>query len=268
MARHDDWTGELHAALCGRLAPADVAWRATNRTWRIAASSVRLWWPFPAEDSGQVQTGTTPLAFQGLSGFAPVPVSLVILSPPDDPRLHTSVRRHAPLFGETIVVLDAACVTPVAGARVAARPLDGDFAAQRNFANRATRGDWILHLDTDESIAPDMAALLGHLAAAADHAGLRAVGFPRRNIVDGRVSDLFPDVQYRLIRRDVKFQGRVHERPLPCADGQATTVAQFGTLDHHLTRARIAERSRTYDRMGQSAERRGDDAALLRPFAA
>jgi len=44
------------------------------------------------------------------------------------------------------------------GARVFVRALDGDFAAQRNYALRQAQGDWALFVDADERVSPALAS--------------------------------------------------------------------------------------------------------------
>ncbi len=176
------------------------------------------------------------------------------------------LNRTAGLFAETVPVIDGDAPPVPGNVKCVYRALAGDFAAQRNAGNAAASAPWVFHLDTDETIAPALARLLPHLAGCAEAADLRAVGFPRRNLVAGALSDLFPDVQYRLIRRDVAFEGNVHERPDACRNWPRTTVALAGAIDHHLDPARLAERRRQYDALGQHPDRRGDDDALGRPF--
>jgi hypothetical protein len=60
---------------------------------------------------------------------------------------------------------------PDGGVRVAARPLEGDFAAQRNALQDLARHAWMLQLDADESIEPATGRLLPALAALAHEAG-------------------------------------------------------------------------------------------------
>ena len=172
-------------------------------------------------------------------------------------------------FRDVLVIADAendAVLPRQDGVRVLARPLDGDFGAQRNAGMAASAAQWAFHLDLDETVDDAFMAALSRLAAHAERAGLAAVGFARRNRVDGVLSDHFPDVQYRLVQRDQRFVGRVHERPAACASWPRTTIALHGAIDHHLERARIARRHALHERLGHQGERQADMAALLRPF--
>lgn len=63
---------------------------------------------------------------------------------------------------EEIVVVDD-CSTDATvklardmGAKIYERPLDGDFAEQRNFSLRQAQGDWVLFIDADERVSPKL----------------------------------------------------------------------------------------------------------------
>lgn len=175
----------------------------------------------------------------------------------------------APHFVDRIVLLDgseedaAALARAVPGARVHAHPLAGDFAAQRNRVQALATG-WVLQLDSDETPDAALLASLGWLTATADRDGLWALGLPRRNLVDGVKSALWPDIQYRLTRAHIRFASTVHERPV--VPFERTSLALAGAIEHHLDRARVIERSKVYEAMSAGAGRPGDEAALLRPF--
>ncbi len=143
-------------------------------------------------------------------------------------------------------------------------PLDGDFASQRNRLQDMLQTRWVLQIDTDER--PDAALLgaIGWLVGAANGDGLRSLGLPRRNMVDGVQSASYPDIQYRLNRSDIRFAGRVHERPtVPFVE---SSLALAGALEHRLDGARVRERTRIYEAMSTGAGRPEDEALLLTPF--
>ena len=93
---------------------------------------------------------------------------------------------------------------------------------------------------------------------------MRSIGLPRINRVDGARSALFPDIQYRLNRADIRFDGIVHERPV--APFGETTLGLRGAIEHALSRDRVLARSALYEGMRTGAGRRGDERALLLPF--
>lgn len=90
------------------------------------------------------------------------------------------------------------------GARVLFRPFD-DFARQRNFGleNGNFRHDWVLHLDADEVVTPELAAALETLEARPE---IDAYRLPSRLMLYGcwlRYAGMYPTYQVRLGRRDV-----------------------------------------------------------------
>lgn len=173
-------------------------------------------------------------------------------------------------FSRIVVLLDgtaddaAALAERLPWISVLHHPLAGDFAAQRNRLQDAMQSRWVLQIDTDER--PDAALLgaLGWLVAGADRDGLRSLGLPRCNLVDGVQSASYPDIQYRLNRSDIRFAGRVHERPaVPFVE---SSLALTGALEHRLDGARVRERTRIYEAMSTGAGRPEDEALLLAPF--
>ena len=69
-------------------------------------------------------------------------------------------------------------------AKVAARALGGDFSAQRNFGNERASSDWILQMDADERVTPDLkAAIEKILTEGSDKAAFR---FGRANNFCGK----------------------------------------------------------------------------------
>ncbi|KAB0682633.1 hypothetical protein [Aureimonas leprariae] len=174
----------------------------------------------------------------------------------------------APSFVEVIVFVDGPPGPPrtVDGVRVLSRPLDGDFAAQRNAAQDAARVSWVFQLDLDETVGVDILQFLDALAAVADTDGILSVGFRRRNFVDGQRADVYPDIQYRLNRREVRYAGRAHERPDLGGRWQRSFVALTGDIRHDLTRAHVLARSARYEalRPGEGRTHERDD--LLRPY--
>lgn len=244
-------------------------WHPTHRTLRLAATAKRLWYRWDDAAPLDLITNDNAGRLTPFDTFAPVRVGLVVLSTPDNTALAGMLECFAPLFEEVVVVIDAPTgpLRRTGNTTFFYRPLDGNFSDQRNAGTAVATGDWVFHLDTDESVSEAFCAALPRLAAAASSAGLRAIGFPRRNFVGGDLSDLFPDVQYRLIRREVCFENAVHERPDACRTGDHTIVSQHGAIDHYLSRERVSVRCARYDEFGQSPDRHADALALLKPFA-
>jgi glycosyltransferase involved in cell wall biosynthesis len=118
---------------------------------------------------------------------------------------------------------------------VVVRPWPG-FAAQKNFALERASGDWVLALDADETVSPELRveieAILAGRGPAAD-----AFAVPRRNLFWGRWvrrGGLYPDWQVRLLRRGRgRFVARaVHESV--AVDGPVARLT--GHLEHRSYR--------------------------------
>lgn len=205
------------------------------------------------------------------------PVSLGLLCrPADRDAVLASLPAQAGWTDDVAILIDgparAAEPVPVAGfaaraVRVATRPLDGDFAAQRNALQGLARHRWMLQLDADEALAPETGRLLPALAALAEAEDVVSIGLARANRVDGILSDVFPDVQYRLNRTHLVYAGRVHERPVLAGGWPGSLIALHGCIAHRLSAAHVRARSRRYEALDPGRGRLEEEAALLRPYA-
>jgi (heptosyl)LPS beta-1,4-glucosyltransferase len=137
--------------------------------------------------------------------------------------------------------------------RVEVRDWPG-YVAQKNYAASAASHDWILSLDADERVTPELAAEIRRTLAAGlpDHAGYR---IPRVTWHLGRwirSTDWYPDPQLRLYdRRAARWQGRyVHESV--AVDGPVGRLR--GELQHYAYRD-ISDHLETIDRYSTYAAR-------------
>jgi glycosyltransferase involved in cell wall biosynthesis len=101
------------------------------------------------------------------------------------------------------------------GARVFVEPWKG-FAAQKNSALSKATADWILSLDADEEVSPDLCASIKSLLGRGKSPEFAGYTMNRRNMYMGRWikrSGYYPDPKLRLIRRGAaQFELRaVHE---------------------------------------------------------
>ena len=207
--------------------------------------------------------------------MVPLPqITLGVLTSQDDlPDALRLAATLAPRLAEAVVLVDAggARATPLpARTRLHARPLAGHFGAQRTALQRLARTPWVLQLDTDETLGPDTLARLPGFLRAAERDGVLALGLPRRNWVDGVLSDHYPDPQYRLCRRTVAYEGQVHERPRLASRARQSRLAIGLPIEHHLDGARVQARTARYGAMSAGSTdtaRAGDEAALLTPFS-
>jgi glycosyltransferase involved in cell wall biosynthesis len=120
---------------------------------------------------------------------------------------------------ERVVVVDAASRDDtLAIARreadvVAVRAFD-DFASQRNAGLAMASGDWVLSVDADERITPELAGEVRRVTADPDSPN-RGYRVPIRSVILGRAfgfSGTQHDLPLRLFRRDSgRWVGPVHE---------------------------------------------------------
>ncbi|MGB3723769.1 MAG: hypothetical protein WA979_13260 [Pacificimonas sp.] len=176
--------------------------------------------------------------------------------------------RIAPLarhFTKIVFVVDGPQAAAVpASIDVHAHRFEGDYSVQRNILQGLSLSTWMLQIDSDEMPDADLLAALPWVTEQADRQGIVSIGFRRRNVVGGCLSDHWPDVQYRLNRSHVHYAGKVHERPV--RPWQASTLILSGAIDHCLQPARVKMRTREYGMMAPGADRLADEQALLRPF--
>lgn len=132
-------------------------------------------------------------------------LAAVVITFNEEERLRACLESLA--WADEIVVVDAessdktVLVAREFTDRVVVRPWAG-FAEQKNFALDLASGDWVLSVDADEEVSPELRdEIRGVLAGGARHDGYAV---PRRNIFWGewvRHGGLYPDWQLRLFRR-------------------------------------------------------------------
>lgn len=126
-------------------------------------------------------------------------------------------------FADQVVVVDSGStdatveLARAAGAQVIPTADWPGFGPQKNRALDAATGDWVLSLDADEAVSPELAASIRAAIAAPTH---DAYELNRRSLFCGRWmghSGWYPDRVVRLVRRGTaRFSDDlVHERLLP-----------------------------------------------------
>ena len=144
-------------------------------------------------------------------------VSVTIIAWNEEERLRACLESVA--WADEIVVVDAESADKTVQIaheftdKVSVRPWPG-FAAQKNFAIDQATGDWILSLDADERVTPELRERIR--AILKDDGPAAGYSIPRRNIFWGawvRHGGLYPDYQLRLFRRSAgRFvENAVHE---------------------------------------------------------
>jgi len=161
-------------------------------------------------------------------------------------------------FADEVLVVDSGSsdrtreIAARLGARVIEEPWRG-YAAQKNFAAECAANLWILSLDADEEVGPELAAEIAQLKSEPPRA--EGYSFPRLARYLGkwiRHSGWYPDRKVRLYRRDrARWVGDyVHESVR--VDG---TIAELHGDLLHYTCDSLAEHFRTLDRYTTLAAR-------------
>jgi len=175
---------------------------------------------------------------------------MVVVVDSADPQLAAIWQENLGVYGAALVV---------------AHPLAGDFAAQRNRVQALCQTPFILQLDCDETLSAGAKRILPELIDEAQASGFSAIGLPRINEVDGTIAALYPDVQYRLLRKEVRFTRAVHEYP-DLAAGQKSRVELGGAILHRLSSERFSTREAFYEKIAKGAGRPEDGALLHEPL--
>ncbi|MEK7701698.1 MAG: glycosyltransferase family 2 protein [candidate division NC10 bacterium] len=139
-------------------------------------------------------------------------LSVVVIAKDEEERLRGCL--ESVTWADELIVVDAESADKTVQVareftdRVYVRPWPG-FATQKNFGLEQATGDWILSLDADEEVPPELREEIEAVLAGGGCAGYR---MPRRNLFWGRWvrhGGLYPDWQLRLFRRG---RGRFVER--------------------------------------------------------
>ena len=156
-----------------------------------------------------------------------MPVSVIVITLNEASNIDACLASVA--WADDVLVVDSGStdatvdIARARGARVIQRDWPG-YSAQKNFAATEARHDWILSVDADERVTPELADEVQRTVAAQPAAaGYR---IPRVTFHLGRwirTTDWYPDYQLRLYHR-----GRASWRPKPVHE----SVAADGAVEH------------------------------------
>ena len=122
------------------------------------------------------------------------------------------------------------------------------FSYWRNLGAGKAQGDWLLYVDTDERVTPELQKEILKIITSLEY---NAYAVPRKNIVFGRQMKhcgFSPDYVKRLFRRNTfkKWTGKLHEEPNYLADGEIV-IGGKGKIGHlknklvHLKHSGLSE---------------------------
>lgn len=203
--------------------------------------------------------------------MSPVPnISVVLITRNEAKILDRALDSVA--WAPEIVVLDSESTDATReiaarhGARVFSRAFT-DYADQRNAALEKARGDWVLFLDADEVVTPELGREIQRIVARAwDPGDSVAYAIPFRNFLGTRWirhGGLYPDYHVRLFRRELgMFRGRIHETlQIEGPRGRLrATIDHFTYRDaHHL----LDKVERYAPQEGRARARAGESRWLL-----
>ena len=163
-------------------------------------------------------------------------LSVIVITKNEAPRIDACLASVA--FADEWIVVDSESSDDTAerarraGAQVFSCPDWPGFGAQKQRALDRASGRWVLAIDADERVTPELAASIQR-AVAAGEGGPVAYELSRLSRFDGRWirhGDWYPDRVLRLFRRDnARFSAdRVHERVI----AEGSTARLDGELLH------------------------------------
>ena len=172
---------------------------------------------------------------------APTPLSACIITLDEADNIDACLESLA--FCDEILVVDSGSTdgtrerAAAKGARVIEHPFAG-YRAQKDFAVRSARHDWVLCLDADERVTPQLRASIEAARARdfADAAGYRCARATEYFGAFLRHGNAYPDRVMRLFdRRRGGFRGtrEIHEHA--SVDGPVATLT--GDLEHRAYRS-------------------------------
>jgi glycosyltransferase involved in cell wall biosynthesis len=128
-------------------------------------------------------------------------------------------------------------------------------AKQKNWAIGQCTHGWVLQIDSDEVLSPELADEMQRAVATAPEE-VDAFRIPRRNYMLGRWlrhGGVYPDYQIRLIRRD---RGRWREREV---HAHIIVPGKIGTLTHDLHHHDITNLSKTLRKLDRYTRYEADE---------
>ncbi|MBK6611480.1 MAG: glycosyltransferase family 2 protein [Sphingobacteriales bacterium] len=148
-------------------------------------------------------------------------ISVVIIAQNEAHRLPRCIAAAKPIANEILIIDGGSTDNTIQichnlNVRLLQRPFDG-FSTQKNYGNSCATHDWILSLDADEVLSPELQSEIAKLKQIANFDTFaHAVSLNRLTNYCGhwiKHSGWFPDVKIRLFNRhQAEWQGLIHEK--------------------------------------------------------
>jgi glycosyltransferase involved in cell wall biosynthesis len=202
----------------------------------------------------------------------PLPISVVVVAKNEARNLPRCLGSVQGWVAEIVVALngtidESETVAKKFGASVTALPWQG-YRDTKNAALGLAVQPWVLALDADEEVSPELRAAIAAFFVRGDQVRFAGARFPRKVWFMGRWikhGDWYPDYSLRLFRRDRARWGGdafVHEK-VEC-DGAVATLR--GDL-HHFPYDSLAEQQRKIAHYAELfARQRAEAGVTVSPF--
>lgn len=173
----------------------------------------------------------------------PYPISLIIIASNEEERLPKCLASIQGMVSETIAVIndckdDTQKIFEQAGAKVFTHPWQGS-THQKNVALQYAKEKWVLSLDADEVVTPELAQAIKNFFDEGKDALYDAAEFPRLSCFLGkwiRHGDWYPDRVLRLFKKQdtVRFDGGKDHECIFIQDTPLTRVGKIYRFHHDL----------------------------------
>ncbi|MDP6793278.1 MAG: glycosyltransferase family 2 protein, partial [Anaerolineales bacterium] len=152
------------------------------------------------------------------------------------------------------------------GSRVLQRRFD-NYAAQRNAALAETQADWVLFVDADERVTPQLACEVREVTIEKPSVGW---WLPRHNYIFGKLTlnaGWYPDYQLRLFRPECgRYDPERHVHELLQLDGPTGCLRQPLIHHNYATVAEFIARQRLYARYSAEVFHRQGSRARMHNY--
>jgi glycosyltransferase involved in cell wall biosynthesis len=149
-------------------------------------------------------------------------ISAIIIAKDEEERIGDCLKSI--IWADEIIVVDNSSTDKTAeiAKRKGAKVINlkaGNFSELRNKGAKEARGKWLLYIDADERVTPQLRReIVSKVKSQRSKVNTTAYAIPRRNFILGKElkhGGWWPDYAKRLFKRDklIKWTGELHEEP-------------------------------------------------------